>query len=95
MFPGVLAMTVLFTSIFSAVSIVWDREFGFLREMMVAPVRRGAVIFGKAAGGGVANERSDVAVFDAIDHGVDLRDRRGDVHAAIERSAAAPRRDIR
>ena len=51
MFPGVLAMTVLFTSIFSAVSIVWDREFGFLREMMVAPVRRGAVIFGKAAGG--------------------------------------------
>ncbi|HJT38541.1 MAG TPA: ABC transporter permease [Actinomycetota bacterium] len=51
MFPGVLAMTVLFTSIFSAVSIVWDREFGFLREMMVAPVRRGAVIFGKAFGG--------------------------------------------
>jgi len=50
-FPGVLAMTVLFTSIFSAVSIVWDREFGFLREMMVAPVRRGAVIFGKALGG--------------------------------------------
>jgi len=50
-FPGVLAMTVLFTSIFSAVSIVWDREFGFLREMMVAPVRRGAVIFGKAFGG--------------------------------------------
>jgi len=51
MFPGVLTMTVLFTSIFSAVSIVWDREFGFLREMMVAPVRRGAVIFGKALGG--------------------------------------------
>jgi len=50
-FPGVLAMTVLFTSIFSAVSIVWDREFGFLREMLVAPVRRGAVIFGKALGG--------------------------------------------
>jgi len=51
MFPGVLTMTVLFTSIFSAVSIVWDREFGFLREMLVAPVRRGAVIFGKALGG--------------------------------------------
>src|SRR6266702_1520087 len=51
MFPGVLAMTVLFTSIFSAVSIVWDREFGFMREMLVAPVRRGSVIFGKALGG--------------------------------------------
>jgi ABC-2 type transport system permease protein len=36
MFPGVLAMTILFTSIFSAVSIVWDREFGFLREMLGA-----------------------------------------------------------
>ena len=51
MFPGVVAMTVLFTSIFSAVSIVWDREFGFLREMLVAPVRRWALIAGKTAGG--------------------------------------------
>ena len=51
MFPGVIAMTVLFTAIFSAVSIVWDREFGFLREMLVAPVRRGALVVGKCAGG--------------------------------------------
>jgi len=51
MFPGVLAMTILFTSIFSAVSIVWDREFGFLREMLVAPVRRSALITGKCLGG--------------------------------------------
>lgn len=51
MFPGVLAMTVLFTSIFSSVSIVWDREFGFLREMLVAPVRRGALVVGKCLGG--------------------------------------------
>lgn len=51
MFPGVVAMTVLFTATFSAVSIVWDREFGFLREMLVAPVRRAAVIAGKCAGG--------------------------------------------
>jgi ABC-2 type transport system permease protein len=50
-FPGVLAMAVLFTSIFSAVSIVWDREFGFLREMLVAPVRRGALVIGKCLGG--------------------------------------------
>src|ERR1700737_4900522 len=51
MFPGVIALTVLFTSIFSAVSIVWDREFGFLREMLVAPVRRGALVSGKCIGG--------------------------------------------
>ena len=51
MFPGVIAMTVLFTSLFSALSIVWDREFGFLREMLVAPVRRGAIVLGKCAGG--------------------------------------------
>lgn len=51
MFPGVVAMTVLFTAIFSSVSIVWDREFGFLREMLVAPVRRGALVIGKCAGG--------------------------------------------
>ena len=50
-FPGVIAMTILFTAIFSAVSIVWDREFGFLREMLVAPVRRGAIMVGKCAGG--------------------------------------------
>jgi ABC-2 type transport system permease protein len=50
-FPGVIAMTILFTAIFSAVSIVWDREFGFLREMMVAPVRRGALVTGKTLGG--------------------------------------------
>ena len=47
-YPGVLAMSVLFTSIFSAASIVWDREFGFLREMLVAPVRRWAIVVGKS-----------------------------------------------
>jgi ABC-2 type transport system permease protein len=51
MFPGVITMTILFTAIFSAISIVWDREFGFLREMLVAPVRRGAIVVGKCAGG--------------------------------------------
>jgi ABC-2 type transport system permease protein len=51
MFPGVISMTILFTAIFSAVSVVWDREFGFLREMLVAPSRRWAIMVGKAAGG--------------------------------------------
>ncbi len=50
-YPGVLAMSVLFTSVFSAGSIVWDREFGFLREMLVAPVRRASLVIGKCLGG--------------------------------------------
>src|SRR5579863_158063 len=50
-YPGVLAMSVLFTAIFSAASIVWDREFGFLAEMMVAPVRRWTIVVGKCLGG--------------------------------------------
>ena len=50
-YPGVLCMTVMFTAMFSAASIVWDREFGFLREMMVAPIRRSSIVIGKALGG--------------------------------------------
>src|SRR5216683_1290406 len=46
-YPGVLAMSVLFTAIFSAASIVWDREFGFLREILVAPVSRASIVIGK------------------------------------------------
>ncbi len=50
-YPGVLAMSVLFTSLFSAASIVWDREFGFLREILVAPVSRASIVVGKCLGG--------------------------------------------
>jgi ABC-2 type transport system permease protein len=50
-YPGILCMTVMFTAMFSAASIVWDREFGFLREMMVAPVRRSSIVIGKVLGG--------------------------------------------
>ncbi len=51
LFPGVLTLAVLFTAVFSAGSIVWDREFGFLREMLVAPVGRWAIVVGKCVGG--------------------------------------------
>ncbi|GAA1971328.1 ABC transporter permease [Catenulispora subtropica] len=51
LFPGIVAMTVVTTSIFSAISIVWDKEFGFLREMLVAPVSRSSLVAGKTAGG--------------------------------------------
>jgi ABC-2 type transport system permease protein len=50
MFPGTIAMAVLFTAVFSAGSIVMDREFGFLREMLVAPVSRGSIVLGKCLG---------------------------------------------
>jgi ABC-2 type transport system permease protein len=53
LFPGVLAMSVLFTGVFSGVSIVWDREFGFLREMLVAPIRRSSIMLGKCLGGAI------------------------------------------
>lgn len=51
MFPGIVGMTVLFTSFFSAMSIVWDREFGFLREILVAPISRISIVIGKLLGG--------------------------------------------
>ena len=51
MFPGVLCVAVLFTAMVSAASLVWDRELGFLREMMVAPVSRTSIIVGKCLGG--------------------------------------------
>jgi ABC-2 type transport system permease protein len=50
-YPGILCVSVMFTAIFSAASIVWDREFGFMREMMVAPVRRSSIVVGKCLGG--------------------------------------------
>jgi ABC-2 type transport system permease protein len=53
LFPGVLATSVLFTAAFAGISLVWDREFGFLREMMVAPISRASIIWGKCLGGAV------------------------------------------
>jgi ABC-2 type transport system permease protein len=51
LYPGAAAMSVLFTALFSAGSVVWDREFGFLREMLVAPVGRTSIVVGKCFGG--------------------------------------------
>jgi ABC-2 type transport system permease protein len=50
-FPGIIAMALIFTSIQSAISIIWDREFGFLKEILVAPVPRTAIALGKAFAG--------------------------------------------
>jgi ABC-2 type transport system permease protein len=50
-FPGIIAMTAIFTSIQSAISIIWDREFGFLKEILVAPVPRTSIVIGKGLAG--------------------------------------------
>ena len=50
MYPGIIAMNVMGIAFFSTVSTVWDREFGFLKEILVAPVSRTSIAFGKAFG---------------------------------------------
>jgi ABC-2 type transport system permease protein len=50
-FPGMIGMTILFSSIFSSISIVWDREFGFMKEMLVAPISRLSIVIGKTISG--------------------------------------------
>ncbi len=50
-FPAVVALNIMFTSVQSAVSVIWDREFGFLREVLVSPMSRGVVLLGKVLGG--------------------------------------------
>ena len=49
--PGIVGMTLLFNSMFSGVSIIWDREFGFLKEMLVAPTDRLNIVLGRILGG--------------------------------------------
>lgn len=55
MFPGILGMTILFSSIFSSISIIWDKEFGFMKEILVAPVSRISIVVGKALSGTVVS----------------------------------------
>jgi ABC-2 type transport system permease protein len=49
--PGILGMSILFSSTFAGLSVIWDREFGFLKEIMVAPVNRVSIVLGRIAGG--------------------------------------------
>lgn len=49
--PGVVAMSILFSSVFSGLEIIWDRQFGFLKEMLVSPVSRIKIMFGRCLGG--------------------------------------------
>jgi ABC-2 type transport system permease protein len=49
--PGVVGMSVLFTSVFSGIGLLWDRQFGFMKEMLVAPVPRTTIMIGRTLGG--------------------------------------------
>lgn len=50
-FPGIVGMTLLFSSMRSGISVIWDKEFGFMKEILVAPVSRNTIVLGKAMGG--------------------------------------------
>jgi ABC-2 type transport system permease protein len=58
--PGIIAMSILFTAVFSGIEIIWDRKFGFLKETLVAPVSRFEIMIGRSLGGATA------AVFQGI-----------------------------
>ncbi len=49
--PGIIAMSILFTSMFTGIEVIWDRQFGFLKETLVAPVTRFKIMFGRTLGG--------------------------------------------
>jgi ABC-2 type transport system permease protein len=61
--PGVICMSILFTSIFSGIEIIWDRQFGFLKETLVAPVPRIVIMFGRTLGGATVGVMQGLIVF--------------------------------
>ncbi len=61
--PGIIAMSILFTSIFSGIEVIWDRQFGFLKETLVAPVSRYEIMIGRTLGGATAGLLQGVIVF--------------------------------
>lgn len=60
--PGIIAMGVLFTSIFSGIEMIWDRQFGFLKETLVAPVSRFSIMLGRTLGGATIALMQGIAV---------------------------------
>jgi ABC-2 type transport system permease protein len=61
--PGVIGMSILFTSVFSGIEIIWDRQFGFLKETLVAPVSRFEIMFGRTLGGATVAVLQGLIVF--------------------------------
>ncbi len=61
--PGVIAMSIMFTAVFSGIELIWDRQFGFLKETMVAPVSRLTIMFGRTLGGATTATLQGIIVF--------------------------------
>ena len=61
--PGVIAQGILFTAIFSGIELIWDRQFGFLKEVLVAPISRLDIMIGRTMGGATIAVLQGVAVF--------------------------------
>jgi len=61
--PGIIAMGILFTALFSGIEIIWDKQFGFLKETLVAPVSRLQVMIGRTVGGATVAIMQGVIVF--------------------------------
>ncbi len=61
--PGVIAMSILFTAIFSGIEIIWDKQFGFLKETLVAPVSRFNIMIGRTLGGATVATLQGIIVF--------------------------------
>ena len=61
--PGIIMMSVLFTAVFSGIDLIWDRQFGFLKETMVAPVSRLEIMLGKTVGGATVAAFQGTIVF--------------------------------
>ncbi len=60
--PGIIAMSILFTAMFSGIEIIWDRQFGFLKETLVAPVSRSRIMFGRTLGGATVSFLQGIVV---------------------------------
>ena len=60
--PGVIAMSILFTAMFSGIEVIWDRQFGFLKETLVAPVSRLDIMVGRTLGGATVSVLQGIIV---------------------------------
>ncbi len=61
--PGIIAMSILFSAMFNGIEIIWDRQFGFLKETLVAPVQRWKIMFGRTLGGSTVSFMQGIIVF--------------------------------
>jgi ABC-2 type transport system permease protein len=61
--PGIIAMSILFTALFTGIEIIWDKQFGFLKETLVAPVSRLKIMIGRTLGGGTVSILQGIIVF--------------------------------